>query len=177
MNNTQKRHTYKQAHSYTHTEVLKRTYVNYLLQFTMSQKDSWRQPITSSSRRWYFSPTAKVGQPWTSLASPGVEHHPSLHRHSDRHSLTEAHIGTHDDTYTQKNSSLPVTRGEMGQRALWWMAFMQVMCGVKRETAPHQENAAVQGSRWSIDARSLLPQPPVTPQDLPTMLTSSISHS
>lgn len=39
-----------------------------------------------------------------------------------------------------------MTGGEMGQRVLWWMAFMQVMCGVKREAAPHQEHAAVQGS-------------------------------
>lgn len=36
---------------HTHTQVFKRAYVNYLLQSTMSQKDSRRQPITSSPRR------------------------------------------------------------------------------------------------------------------------------
>ena len=76
----------EKQHTHTHTTAhkqtcFKRAYVNYLLQSTMSQKDSRRQPITSSPQRWYFSPTAKVGQPKTSLASPGVEHHPSLPTH------------------------------------------------------------------------------------------------
>lgn len=110
-------------------------------------------------RRWYFSPIAKLGQPQTSLASPGVENHPSLHTHAHRymHGQTQAHIWTYVDTDTPKNSSLPVTGGEMGQRVLWWMAFMQVICSVKREAAPHQERAAVPSSYWSIDTLSATP--------------------
>lgn len=138
----------------------------------MSQKDSRRQPITSSLWRWYFSPTAKLGQPQTSLASPGVENHPSLHTLWDIHKQTQAREQMRGDTYVPKNSSPSVTGGEMGQCVLWWMAFMQVMCSVQRDAEPHQKYATVQSSCWSIATLSATPA-----TFKPSMLTSNISHS
>lgn len=138
----------------------------------MSQEDSRRQPITSSLWRWYFSPTAKLGQAQTSLASPGVENHPSLHTFWDIHKQTQAYELMRGDTYVPKNSFPSVTGGEMGQCALWWMAFTQVMCSVQRDTEPHQKYATVPSSCWSIN---LLSATPATFK--PSMLKSNISHS
>lgn len=165
---------------HTHTHTLTRggllkgpMWISYY-SYTMSQKDSRRQPITSSLQRWYFSPTAKLGQPQTSLASPGVEKHPSLH--------TQTHRLTHTHTHTAGNSFLPVTGGGgLGQqRRLWWMASVQVMCGVKREAAPRQEHAAARGPYWSMDGLSVTPTSRQTPKRLsPTYqpATSSIQNS
>lgn len=138
----------------------------------MSQEDSRRQPITSSLWRWYFSPTAKLGQAQTSLASPGVENHPSLHTFWDIHKQTQAYELMRGDTYVPKNSFPSMTGGEMGQCALWWMAFTQVMCSVQRDTEPHQKYATVPSSCWSIN---LLSATPATFKL--SMLKSNISHS
>lgn len=76
------------------------------------------------------------------------------------------------DTCTPKNSSPSVTGGEMGQCALWWMAFMQVMCSVQRDAEAHQKHATLQSLCWSIAARS------ATPATFRlSMPTSNISHS
>lgn len=137
----------------------------------MSQKDSRRQPITSSLCRWYFSPTAKLGQTQTSLASPGMENHPSLHTFWDIHRQKQAREYMCGDTYTPKHSSPSVTGGEMGQCALWWMAFMQVMCSVQRDAEPHQKCHCAE----FMLINSYVSATPTTFEL--SMLTSNISHS